>query len=135
MKKRYLLSLLLLSPFLAHADALKALGEAQAFFALLILGIIILVIIGFLIVIYSIYSWPHWAGVPYVVGLPLALIAYVRLAVDSPGVGINMLLLLALLLNGLVWVRRFRPMPVRIAGVLAIAIATSVAMVAVVLHS
>lgn len=46
-----------------------------------------------------------------------------------------MLLLLALLLNGLVWVRRFRPMPVRIAGVLAIAIATSVAMVAVVLHS
>ena len=132
MKKSYLLSLLLLSPFLAHADALKALGEAQAFFALLMLGIIILVIIGFLIVI---YSWPHWAGVPYVVGLPLALIAWARLAADSPGIGINMLLLLALLLNGLVWVRRFRPMPVRIAGVLAIAIATSVSMVAVVLHS
>lgn len=84
MKKRYVLSLLLLSPFLAHADALKALGEAQAFFALLILGIIILVIIGFLIVI---YRWPHWAGAPYVVGLPLALLSCVRLVADSPAVG------------------------------------------------
>jgi hypothetical protein len=117
MKKSYLLSLLLLSPFLAHADALKALGEAQAFIALLILGLISLVVIGFLFVI---YKWPQGAGVPYVVGVPLFIITWVRLAADYPGVGLNMLLLLALLLNGLVWVRRFRPMPVRIAGVLAL---------------
>jgi hypothetical protein len=117
MKKSYLLSLLLLSPFLAHADALRALGEAQFYFMLIMLGVTILVVIGFLIVI---YSWPQWSGVPYVLGLPLFIIAWVRLAADYPGVGINLLLLLALLLNGLVWVRRFRPMPVRVVGVLVL---------------
>jgi hypothetical protein len=130
MKQRYLLPLLLLTPVLAHADALSALGEAQFYFALIMLGVTILVIIGFLIVI---YSWPRWAGVPYILGIPLLLLTWVRFTAAYPGKGLNLALLFALFLNGLVWVRQFRPQPVRIAGKLAIA--GSVVMLAVVLNN
>jgi hypothetical protein len=128
MKQRYLLPLLLLAPFLAHADALSALGEAQFYFALVMLGVAILVISGFLIVL---YSWPRWAGAPYVVGIPLLLLTWVYFNNAYPGREFTLSLVLALLLNGLVWVREFRPRPVRIAG--GVAIAGSVAMLAVVL--
>jgi hypothetical protein len=122
MKQRYLLPLLLLVPFLAHADALSARGEGLFIFALLMLGVTILVVIGFLIVI---YSWPRWSGVPYALGLPLLLLTLVRLQVEYPSEVLNLVWLLALLPNGLVWAREFRPKPMRVAGRVAIAIGSA----------
>ena len=116
MKARLLLALVLL-PSLAHADALSAYGIGSAFFALLMLVVTLLVAICFLIVI---YSWPRWSGVPYVLGVPLLVLTWVRLQATYPGQVLNALLLLALLLNGLVWVQAFRPRPIRLAGALAI---------------
>jgi len=121
MKKRCLLSLLLLSPFLAHADALSALGEAQFYFMLVMLGVAMLVAICFLIVM---YSWPRWRGLPYLLGVPLLVLTWMRLASSDQDGYLMPLLLLALILNGLVWVRAFRPLPVRRVGALAILFAS-----------
>lgn len=110
---------LLLLPTLAHADALSAYGMGQAFAAILALGVTLLVAVCFLI---AMYSWPRWRGLPYLLGVPLLLLTWARLA--TPDYDnyryLTPLLLLALLLNGLVWVRAFRPLPIRRAGALAI---------------
>lgn len=118
MKQRFLWSLLLLAPALAHADALSAYGAGLALVAMLTLAVTLLVVIGFLI---AMYSWPRWWGLPYLLGVPLLLLIWMYRAASSPD---NFLipLLLALLLNGLVWVRAFRPLPIRLAGALAILI-------------
>ncbi|GAB3635163.1 hypothetical protein GCM10027422_07530 [Hymenobacter arcticus] len=115
--KAHLLLALVLLPSLAHADALSAYGAGLAFFALLMLGVTLLVVIGFLFVI---YNWPRWSGVPYVLGVPLLVLTWVRLQADYPGQVLNSLWLLVLLLNGLVWVQAFRPRPIRLLGTLAI---------------
>jgi hypothetical protein len=117
MKQRLLVGLLLI-PSLAHADALSAYGAVRAFYALLMLGATLLGTISFLI---AIYKWPQWRGLPYLLGVPLLGLTWARL-VSSYHHGHLTLLLLALLLNGLVWVRAFRPLPVRVAGALAILI-------------
>jgi hypothetical protein len=120
MKARLLFALVLL-PSLAYADALSAYGMAKAFEAILALGVTLLVALCFLI---AMYSWPQWRGLPYLLGVPLLLLTWARLVApdyDSYHY-LTYLLLLALLLNGLVWGRRFRPQPVRIAGALAILI-------------
>lgn len=118
MKARLLLALVLL-PLLAHADALSAYGMAKAFEAMLALGVTLLVALCFLI---AMYSWPRWRGLPYLLGVPLLLLTWARLA--SPDYDsyryLTYLLLLSLLLNGLVWVRAFQPLPIRRAGALAI---------------
>jgi hypothetical protein len=85
---------------------------------MLMLGVTLLVTIGFLI---AMYSWPRWRGLPYLVGVPLLVLTWVRLASADPD-GYLTPLLLALLLNGLVWGRTFRPLPIRLAGALAILI-------------
>ena len=122
MKARLLLALVLL-PALAHADALSAYGMAQAFAAMLTLGVTLLVALCFLI---AMYSWPRWRGLPYLLGVPLLLLTWARLS--TPDYDnyryLTPLLLLALLLNGLAWVRAFRPLPIRRAGALAILLAS-----------
>jgi len=120
MKARPLLALLLL-PSLAHADALSARGEGLFVLMLLMLGVTLLVACCFLI---AMYSWPRWRGLPYLLGIPLLLLTWARLAAPDYETNhyLTYLLLLALLLNGLVWVREFRPRPVRIGGTIAIAI-------------
>ena len=118
MKARLLLALVLL-PALAHADALSAYGMAKAFEAMLALGVTLLVALCFLI---AMYSWPRWRGLPYLLGVPLLLLAWVRLASADHDGYLTLLLLLALLLNGLVWGRAFRPLLIRLAGALAILI-------------
>ena len=55
-------------------------------------------------------------------GVPLLVLTWVRLASSDHHGYITQMLLLALLLNGLVWVRAFRPRPIRLAGALAILI-------------
>jgi hypothetical protein len=118
MKARLLLALVLL-PSLAHADALSAYGAGLAFLAMLMLGVTLLVTIGLLI---AMYSWPRWRGLPYLVGVPLLVLTWVRLASSDHDGYLAPLLLLALLLNGLAWARTFRPLPIRLAGALAILI-------------
>ena len=117
MKVRLLFALVLL-PALAHADALSAYGMGQAFAAILALGVTLLVAPCFLI---AMYSWPQWRGLPYLLGVPLLLLIWMYRAASDPD---NFLLplLLALLFNGLVWVRAFRPLPMRRAGAAAILI-------------
>jgi hypothetical protein len=130
MKARLLLALVLL-PSLAHADALSAYGMVKAFEAILALGVTLLVALCFLI---AMYSWSRWRGLPYLLGVPLLLLTWARLVApdyDSYHY-LTYLLLLALLLNGLVWVRAFRPLPIRRAGALAILIG-SVGLVSTVL--
>jgi hypothetical protein len=122
MKARLLLALVLL-PALAYADALSAYGMAKAFEAILTLGVTLLVALCFLI---AMYSWPRWRGLPYLLGVPLLLLTWARLATPDYDTYryLTPLLLLALLLNGLVWVRAFRPLPIRRAGALAILLAS-----------
>lgn len=109
----------MLLPSLAHADALSAYGAGLAFFAMLMLGVTVLVVISFLIVL---YSWPRWSGLLYVLRVPLLLLLmWARLLADYPGQVLNLLSLLVLL-NGLAWVQTFRPRPIRLAGTLAILI-------------
>jgi hypothetical protein len=123
MKVRLLLALLLL-PALAYADALSAYGMGQAVAAILALGATLLVALCFLV---AMYSWPRWRGLPYLLGAPLLLLAWARLS--TPNYDnyryLTPLLLLALLLNGLVWVRPFRPLPTRRAGAVAILLASA----------
>jgi hypothetical protein len=118
MKARLLLALVLL-PSLAHADALSAYGMGKALEAILALGGTLLGALCFLL---AMYSWPRWRGLPYLLGVPLLLLTWARLA--APNYDnyryLTWLLLLALLLNGLVWVRAFRPLLLRRAGALAI---------------
>jgi hypothetical protein len=129
--KAHLLLALVLLPLLAHADALSAYGMAKAFEAMLALGVTLLVALCFLIVM---YSWPRWRGLPYLLGVPLLLLTWARLAAPDYDTYryLTPLLLLALLLNGLVWVRAFRPLMIRRAGALAILIG-SVGLVSTVL--
>lgn len=127
MKARLLLALVLL-PALAHADALSAAGMGKAVEVILALGVTMLVALCFLI---AMYSWSRWRGLPYLLGVPLLILIWMYRAASNPD---NFLipLLLALLLNGLVWVRAFRPLPIRRAGALAILLA-SVGLVSTVL--
>lgn len=120
MKARLLLALVFL-PALAHADALSAYGLGRGLEAILTLGGTLLVGLCFLI---AMHSWPQWRGLPYLLGVPLLLLTWARLAAPDYDTNryLTYLLLLALLLNGLVWVREFRPRPVRIGGTIAIAI-------------
>lgn len=120
MKVRLLLALVFL-PALAHADAVSAYGLARGIDAILTLGVTLLVALCFLV---AMRRWPQWRGLPYLLGVPLLLLTLARLAApDYETNGYLMYpLLLALLLNGLVWVREFRPRPARIGGAIAIAI-------------
>jgi len=120
MKARFLFALLL-APSLAHADALSARGMGLALAAILALGVTLLVALCFLI---AMYSWPRWRGLPYLLGVPLLLLTWARLAAPDYDTYRyrTYLLLLALLLNGLVWAREFRPRPMRLVGAAAIAI-------------
>lgn len=119
MKQRFLLSLLLLAPSLAYADALSARGAGLFVLMLLMLGGTLLVALCFLI---AMYSWPRWRGLPYLLGVPLLVLTWMFLASSDHHNGYLILLLLALLLNGLVWAREFRPRPMRVAGGIALAI-------------
>ena len=120
MKQRYLLCLLLLTPLLAHADGLKALGEAWALLAMLALGFAVLLLGTLFATLYR----PQWRGL-LALQVPIMLVFILLHGVASEGAQesppfLTAMMQLSILLAGLTLARQVRQVFVRAVGVVAV---------------
>ncbi len=119
MKQCYLLPLLLLFPLLAHADGLKAIGEAWALLAMLALGVAVLLLGLFIASLYR----PRWRWL-LVLQVPVMVVCILMHGLagetsQSPP-EFTILMQLSILLTDLMLVRQFRSAFVRALGMVAV---------------